>query len=170
MGVMGVVRFGAYATHVITSLMFIRPLPPSWTMEEGAAFLCQGLTAFYGLKDQGNIKKNKSRVLIHSAAGGTGGIALSICRRLGCPVVATVGNTSKMEWLLEHHNHLVAEQVIVRADHSGTCGKLCAGTNSINKSTDDKGEASAPGHKLDIAMAAAGIDGFDIVLDSLLSP
>jgi alcohol dehydrogenase len=50
--VMGVIRFGGYSTHLITKLHFVRVLPPKWSYDEGASFLCQALTAWFGLREQ----------------------------------------------------------------------------------------------------------------------
>ena len=48
--VFGFTRFGAFSTHVTVDERFVRPLPKGWTMEEGASFLVQGLTAWHGLQ------------------------------------------------------------------------------------------------------------------------
>ncbi len=69
--VMGVTRFGAYASHLVNHEDYLTPLPETWSYPEGASFLVQVLTAYYGLKYLGNIH-NQSTVLIHSAAGGVG--------------------------------------------------------------------------------------------------
>lgn len=54
--VMGVVRFGAYASHVHVPLHQLRPLPDAWSFQQGAAFLVQALTAIYGLRAQGDMQ------------------------------------------------------------------------------------------------------------------
>ena len=69
--VMGVTRFGAFTTHLVCKAAFLRPLPAGWGFEEGAAFLCTALTAWYGLVKLGALAKDHT-VLVHSAAGGVG--------------------------------------------------------------------------------------------------
>ena len=69
--VMGVIRFGAYATHLNIDARYVLPLPPGWSFEEGAAYPVQALTAYYSLKELGTIRQSHT-VLIHSAAGGVG--------------------------------------------------------------------------------------------------
>ncbi|MCZ6899989.1 MAG: alcohol dehydrogenase catalytic domain-containing protein, partial [Bacteroidetes bacterium] len=69
--VMGVIRFGAYTTHLNIDRRYVLPLPQLWTFEEGAAYLVQLLTAYYALKNLGDIQKGQT-VLIHSAVGGVG--------------------------------------------------------------------------------------------------
>ena len=56
--IMGVTRFGGYTSHLNMDEGHIMPLPEGWTYEEGAAYLVQVLTAFYGLKNLGAIREN----------------------------------------------------------------------------------------------------------------
>lgn len=92
--VMGVTRFGAFADQVVLPAHQAKPLPEGWDFAQGAAFLVQGLTAIYGLKSLGDIRKGQ-RVLVHSAAGGVGMFALGICEAVGATPVATVGSDAK---------------------------------------------------------------------------
>ena len=97
--VMCVTRFGAYATKVNAQTHQTRKLPAGWTHEQGAAFLVQGLTAYYALRALGNVRKGHT-VLVHSAAGGCGLFGLGICEAVGARAVATVGSASKKEIIL----------------------------------------------------------------------
>src|ERR1043165_8282973 len=57
------------------------------------------MTSFYALTELGYINDNKT-VLVHSAAGGCGLLALSICSKFkNVKVVGTVGNPSKLDLL-----------------------------------------------------------------------
>src|SRR5438132_1091959 len=57
------------------------------------------MTSFYALTELGYINDNKT-VLVHSAAGGCGLLALSICSKYkNVKVVGTVGNPSKLDLL-----------------------------------------------------------------------
>ena len=47
--VVGVTRFGGYATAIDTDLRYVRPIRAGWSFAEAAAFPVQGLTAWYGL-------------------------------------------------------------------------------------------------------------------------
>lgn len=96
--VMGVTRFGAYADHLNIDEKYAYPIPVGWTMEEGAAFIAQGLTAYYALIELGNLKKGQT-VLIHSAAGGVGILANRIARKFEAYTIGCVGNESKLEVL-----------------------------------------------------------------------
>lgn len=107
--IMGVTRFGGYTTHLNKDEGHVLPLPEGWTYEEGAAYLVQGLTAYYGLINLGAIQKGYA-VLIHSAAGGVGILANRIAKTFGTYTIGTVGNSSKID-LCKKEGY---DQVIVR--------------------------------------------------------
>ncbi len=96
--VMGVTRFGAYASHLNIDARYLVPLPEGWSFAEGASYLVQVLTAYYGLKELGNIREGQA-VLIHSAAGGVGLWANRIAKQFNAYTIGTVGNTNKLERL-----------------------------------------------------------------------
>ena len=96
--IMGVTRFGAYTTHVNIGQEYISPLPEGWSFDDGASYLVQVLTAFYGLKNLGDIQEG-STVLIHSAAGGVGIWANRIAKRYDAFTIGTVGHEKKQEVL-----------------------------------------------------------------------
>ncbi len=96
--VMGVTRFGAYATHLHIDSRYLLPIPESWSFEQGAGYLVQVLTAYYGLKTLGELEKGQT-VLIHSAAGGVGTQAGRIARQLGAYTIGTVGRQDKVDQL-----------------------------------------------------------------------
>ena len=139
--VYGVVRFGAYASHLNAPSHFARVLPPSWSFAEGAAFPAQSLTAWHGLAVLGNLKKGQA-VLINSAAGGVGHLALQICQALGALPVATIGSPAKVDFLRERG--VPADQIIVR-------------------------ETSAAGFEAQLrkSLASIGRTGFDVVFDAV---
>ncbi|MEM7182585.1 MAG: zinc-binding dehydrogenase [Spirochaetota bacterium] len=93
--VMGVTRFGAYTSHLNVQQDYIYPLPESWSFAEGAAFVVQGLTAFYALVELGNLQKGQS-VLVHSAAGGVGILAQRIAKKYGAYTIASIGSENKI--------------------------------------------------------------------------
>ena len=96
--VMGVTRFGAYATHLNIDARYLLPIPEAWSFEEGAAYLVQVLTAYYGLKELGNIQQGQA-VLIHSAAGGVGTWANRIAKKFDAFTIGTVGSAGKLDYL-----------------------------------------------------------------------
>ena len=136
--VMGVTRFGAFASCVAVSPAELLPLPAGWSLEQGAAWPVQALTAWYGLRCLGDLQAGQ-RVLIHSVAGGVGLHALAIAERLEATVVGTVGSAAKADFLRE-------------------TGRLDAGSILVRQS---------PRHLHRQLAALPGTPGFDVVLDSL---
>ncbi len=141
--VMGLTRFGAYATAVNLDIRYLFPIPEAWGFAEAAAFAVQALTAGYGLIELGALKPDES-VLLQSAAGGVGLNALAILAEREARVVATVGQTAKRDFLVERYG-LTPDQVIVR-------------------------DRWTFGVQLDRALRALGLTGFDLVFDALAGP
>ncbi|CAN0151662.1 unnamed protein product [Discosporangium mesarthrocarpum] len=110
--VYGVTRFGAYASHLNSPSYFVRKLPDSWSFEEGASFVVQGLTAWHGLVGLGHLNPGET-VLVHSAAGGVGLHAMDICQKRGALAIGTVGSHEKVDFLMEKCK-LRRSQVLVR--------------------------------------------------------
>lgn len=98
--IMGVTRFGAYATAVNIDARYVRPLPEGWTFEEGAAYPVQSLTAWYALRELGNLKEGQA-VLVQSAAGGVGIWANRIAKQYGAWTIGAVGSPHKLPKLRE---------------------------------------------------------------------
>lgn len=96
--VMGVTRFGAYASHLNINCNYLTPLPTRWSFAEGAALLVQGITAYYSLINLGNLQQNQT-VLIHSAAGGVGLLANRIAKAYNAFTIGSIGSPHKEELL-----------------------------------------------------------------------
>ena len=95
--VMGVTRFGGYASHLNIDARYVIPLPEDWDFKTGAAYLVQTLTAYYGMKFLGNLQRGQN-VLIHSAVGGVGLQALKIAKAYDCFSIGTVGSAAKVDF------------------------------------------------------------------------
>ncbi|TGK53074.1 synaptic vesicle VAT-1 family membrane protein [Leptospira bouyouniensis] len=98
--VFGVTRFGAYTTHLNISEKTIFPLPKEWSMQDGAAFVVQALTAYYALVPLGQVREG-DHVLIHSAAGGVGIMASHIAKKKKAITIGLVGDSRKFSILKE---------------------------------------------------------------------
>ncbi len=96
--IMGITRFGAYASHLNIDADYVIALPDGWRYEEGASYLVQVLTAYYALVPLGNLQEGYG-VLIHSAAGGVGLWANRIAKHWNAYTIGTVGHASKLELL-----------------------------------------------------------------------
>lgn len=96
--IMGVTRFGGYASHLNIDDRHIVPLADDWSFEEGAAYLVQGMTAYYALITLGGMQANHT-VLIHSGAGGVGIMANRIAKCYKAYTIGTIGSQQKMNVL-----------------------------------------------------------------------
>lgn len=109
--IMGVTRFGAYTTHINIDHRYAIPIPEDWSFQEGAAYLVQMLTAYYGLVYLGAIQDGHT-VLIHSGAGGVGIWANRISKQFNAYTIGTVGSESKVDFLYKEGY----DKVIVRGN------------------------------------------------------
>ena len=113
--VMGVTRFGAYATHLNIDHQYVVPLPKDWDFGEGAAFLVHVLTAYYGLVNLGDLQTGQT-VLIHSGGGGVGLMANRIAKKYDAFTIGTIGHPSK-RGLLQQEGY---DRIIVRSKTFGS--------------------------------------------------
>jgi NADPH:quinone reductase-like Zn-dependent oxidoreductase len=141
--VIGLTRFGGYATCINADVRYLHPLPAGWSLADGAAMPVQAITAWYAISELGACKPGDA-VLVQSAAGGVGLNALAILQGLGARVVAAVGRESKAAFLV-NHARLDRRQIVVR-------------------------DRRTFGSQLDDALSANGIDGFHLVLDGVAGP
>jgi NADPH:quinone reductase-like Zn-dependent oxidoreductase len=93
--VVGVTRFGGYATALTVPRGQVFELPHGFSEEEAAGFPAVFLTAHYALFELAHVREG-DWVLIHSAAGGVGTAALQLARLAGARVVAVVGRSDKI--------------------------------------------------------------------------
>lgn len=110
--VMGVTRFGAYTDRLNIDAQYLTPLPASWSMQEGAGFLVQAITAYYALVELGRMQTSE-HVLVHSAAGGVGIQANRIAKTLGAFTIGSVGRAEKVP-LLQQEGY---DAWVVRSKH-----------------------------------------------------
>ncbi|HXW10168.1 MAG TPA: zinc-binding dehydrogenase [Steroidobacteraceae bacterium] len=141
--VIALTRFGAYATALNVGVQYLRRVPEGWTMEQAAAWAVQGLTAWHGLVVLGAVQRNDV-VLVQSAAGGVGLLALDVAEALGARPIAVVGHDDKGEFLVRQRG-IAPSSVIVR-------------------------DRKSFGPRVDAATRALGVDGLDCVLDAVLGP
>jgi NADPH:quinone reductase-like Zn-dependent oxidoreductase/NADP-dependent 3-hydroxy acid dehydrogenase YdfG/aryl carrier-like protein len=85
---------GALASHITLDAGVVVAKPEALGFEEAATVPIVFLTAWYALEKLARLQPGE-RVLIHSAAGGTGLAALQIARRAGAEVFATAGTPAK---------------------------------------------------------------------------
>jgi len=84
----------AYAEYCLVRPAQVIPLPDFVSFEEGAAFPIQVLTAWHILHTAHNTGPGQT-VVVHSAAGGVGIVAVQIAKAAGARVIGTVSSDSK---------------------------------------------------------------------------
>lgn len=94
--VIGVTRFGGYATHVSLNQDLVFKLPSQMSLEQGAAFPAVYLTAYHALFQNIVIRKGAT-ILIHSAAGGVGSALLELSKVAGFETTGVVGSSHKVD-------------------------------------------------------------------------
>ncbi len=143
--VMGITRFGAYATHLNIDQRYVLPLPAGWDFNTGAGYLVQVLTAYYALVNLGNIQENY-RVLIHSAAGGVGTLANRLAKKYAAYTIGSVGSAAKVDFCKKEGY----DAVIVR-----------------DKNFAEKLNAELKGEKINLILECIGGEIFQIGYDRL---
>jgi len=83
-----------YADYCLAPAGMVIPLPESVSFAHGAAFPIQVLTAYHLLHTAGSTGPGTS-VLVHSAAGGVGLVAVQLAKVAGARVFGTVSSVAK---------------------------------------------------------------------------
>lgn len=87
---------GGYAEYAIAPVNYVVPIPDTLDFTHAVAFLVQGITAYQLLNDCADLQEGES-VLVHSAAGGVGVMAIQVARASGAKkVIATASNDEKL--------------------------------------------------------------------------
>ncbi|HSC71819.1 MAG TPA: zinc-binding dehydrogenase, partial [Candidatus Methylomirabilis sp.] len=95
-----------YAEYTLARAAQVIPLPGVMSFEKGAAFPIQTLSAYHMLHTVHHVTP-KQTVLVHSAAGGVGGLAVQIARAAGGRVIGTLSEDSKKTLVMENGADLV---------------------------------------------------------------
>jgi len=87
---------GSYAEYDAVSTISLAKLPDAISLEQGAALLLQGLTAWSLVRQAYKVEKG-DWVLIHAAAGGVGLLLCQMCKLLGANVIGTTSSEAKAQ-------------------------------------------------------------------------
>ena len=96
--VIGVTRFGGYATRLVVPRARVFRLPPLLDAAQAAAFPAVSLTAYFALFELAHPHAGDD-VLVHSAAGGVGSVLVQLAKAAGCRVVGVVGQSHKVSFV-----------------------------------------------------------------------
>jgi len=109
--VLGVTRFGAYASHLCVpeSQVFAVPENSPFSCNDWAAFPVVFLTAYHGLYHNFVLRPDMN-ILVHSAAGGVGGALLQLGKIAGCRMTGVVGAGHKVETALTYGAGVVIDK------------------------------------------------------------
>jgi 2-desacetyl-2-hydroxyethyl bacteriochlorophyllide A dehydrogenase len=94
--VVGLMRTGGQASHVVTDASRALPIPDEISLEAAASMPVTYITAHHMLHHLGNLKKNDS-VLIHGGGGGVGTAALQLCKWAGVSKVWSTASAAKSD-------------------------------------------------------------------------
>ena len=92
--VAGFAGTGGFGTHAISPAAVLMPLPPVFSFEDAAAFLCTYGTTYHALLDRAALKAGET-VLVLGAAGGVGTAAIQIAKAAGAKVIAAASTDEK---------------------------------------------------------------------------
>jgi len=92
--VAGFAGTGGFGTHTVAPAAMLMPLPPVFSFEDAAAFLCTYGTTYHALMDRAALKAGET-VLVLGAAGGVGTAAIQIAKAAGAKVIAAASTDEK---------------------------------------------------------------------------
>jgi NADPH2:quinone reductase len=137
---------GSYATHAIVPVDALVPLPETIDDRTAASVMLQGLTA-HSFACSAYPVKDGDTCLVHSAAGGLGGLLTQIATARGARVIGTVSSEAKVEVARKAG----ASDVVVRGTRPFA--------ESVRELTDGRG--------VDVVFDGVGRDTFDGSLHAL---
>ncbi|KAK3307247.1 uncharacterized protein B0T15DRAFT_553735 [Chaetomium strumarium] len=123
--------FGADCAGITTDDMKTYPRAHEWTtakipdavsFEDPCAVIIPGMTALQPLIEVTRLQKGE-KVLIHSASGGTGQVAVQIAQMVGAEVFATVGYDHKKQLLMDLYG-VPADHIFYSRDTSFARGAM----------------------------------------------
>lgn len=92
--VAAIVPAGGYADRVVVAAQDLLPLPEGMSLEQGAAFPIQGLTAYHLVNTVYRVQSGDA-VLCHAIGGGVGQLVTQLAVGKGARVFGTVGTPGK---------------------------------------------------------------------------
>lgn len=140
-------------------------LPDSVSTCQGAALILQGLTAWTLVKDAHEVKPGEV-VLVHAAAGGTGGLIVQMAKHLGATVIGTASTPEKIDIAKKHGcDHVInySKDNVLDEVNKLTGGKGChAVFSGIGQATfkDDLECCRRKGSMITFGNASGAIENF----------
>lgn len=120
--VLAMPKFGGYTDTLVLPALQIFRMPEKMTFEEAAALPVVYLTAHHMMLYTGNLRR-RSRVLIHSAAGGVGLAAIQIAKTRECEIFG-IASKGKLDFLREQG---VQHPISSEADYAAEIRRITNG-------------------------------------------
>ncbi|KUI61423.1 putative quinone oxidoreductase [Cytospora mali] len=163
-------RVAIYSSNVMaeycaTPASKLMKLPEGVSNRDGAALILQGLTAWTLVRDAHEVKPGEV-VLVHAAAGGTGGLMVQMAKHLGATVIGTASTPEKIEIAKQHGcDHVInySKEKVLDEVMKLTDGKGChAVFSGVGKATfeDDLECCRRKGTMVTFGNASGAIEGF----------
>ncbi|CAN8104218.1 unnamed protein product [Discula destructiva] len=163
-------RVACYAQNVMAEYVAVpaaklMKLPADVSNRQGAALILQGLTAWTLVKDAHEVKPGEV-VLVHAAAGGTGGLIVQMAKHLGATVIGTASTPEKIEIAKAHGCDYVinySKDSVLEEVNKITDGKGChAVFSGIGQATfkDDLECCRRKGSMITFGNASGAIENF----------
>ncbi|KAI1176830.1 hypothetical protein F4777DRAFT_233829 [Nemania sp. FL0916] len=99
---------GCMRSHPRAPYKNVFKIPDNLSLHDAVASMNPGMTAYHALVHVARVEPG-DRVLIHSAAGSTGQMAVKIAKMLGAEVFATVGSEEKRKLVIDPKGLSIAE-------------------------------------------------------------
>jgi len=111
-------RWGGFASYAVAPSSGLRPLPDTWSFDQGACLLGNYETAYHCLVARGGLTAEDT-VLIHGASGSTGLAAVHVAKLVGATVIATGRSEEKLAIVKAQGADHVVQTVLVPGERSG---------------------------------------------------
>lgn len=139
--VVALVGDGGYAEFATAPRALVHPIPDDLDDGTALAIVIQGTTAWHLYRTAGNVADGES-VVVHSAAGGVGSLAVQLGHALGAGrVIASASSSEKRALALE-----LGADVAIDSDPDGLCERI---------------EAANGGRPVDVVFEMAGGASFE---------
>jgi NADPH2:quinone reductase len=113
--------FGGYAEYAVAPAQRTWPVPDGVADDVAVALLIQGLTAWHLHRTAAQLRTGES-VVVHGAAGGTGGLLLQLARPMGAGRVIATASSAEKQALAEE----LGADVAVDSEPEGLGERLLA--------------------------------------------
>ncbi|TGJ87999.1 hypothetical protein E0Z10_g779 [Xylaria hypoxylon] len=105
---------GCMRTYPRLHISTLAKIPETLSLEAAASFITPGMTAYHSLIKIARLQK-RDKILIHSAAGATGQMAVRVAQMIGAEIFATVGLNTKKDFLVNEFG-IPAENIFYSRD------------------------------------------------------